>query len=317
MYLLQRYPSKSTPNNSNLQGISKRRRPVAHLRNLIIREIPPITRISIPLLVDPLVVEPQRHNSDKTQSNESNIQRMTEDELRSILRTVKVRRHRSSHIANTDLERHTGCTLVRASKIIRDPRDVSREGAVDARSGDEDACIDSSRRGASMRSDKRHNEANENSHHRPENIRTSRFPCLRRFIRVVTSNNCQDRSNDINRNRQQLRHLRLVPQLVDNRRHEKGDGVERADDAPVHQQAEVELPVGEGLDDEFPLEVVALGDHAAGFLAALVLQAVGCPGALFHRQEGGGVREVVHYEEGTDGHDDGEEAFEDEDLRIG
>ena len=61
-----------------------------------------------------------------------------------------------------------------------------------------------------------------------------------------------------------------VAEIVDDGWEEQADAVERADDAPVHEEAEIELPVCQSADDELPLEMVRLGDQAAGIERALV-----------------------------------------------
>jgi hypothetical protein len=87
----------------------------------------------------------------------------------------------------------------------------------------------------------------------------------------------------------------------------------RADNSPIHEQADIDLPVGEGLLDVLPAEFLCLFDLrmtvGRGVSLALVFEAIDDERSFFSGQERSGFREVMEDEVRRNSDEDCEDSF--------
>ena len=139
-------PKKKPVENDQLsflpdsENIPKRHRLIPLLAILLIRILSPRQALTDP--IDPRIIPPQRHHRAQPHAHKRQLERVSQDILRRILRPVEVARHGAGQIARTDVYRHPRRALVAAGQIVREPGDVARESGVDAEDGDEDAGVD-------------------------------------------------------------------------------------------------------------------------------------------------------------------------------
>ena len=170
---------------------------------------------------------------------------MTKQVLRRISRPIEITSHGTTQITKTDLERHARGTLVAACEVVADPRDVTREGGVDAASGDEDARVDEAGEAADCGSRDGDDEADEDQAHRHEDVGPAGLAALRGAVGEPADDDGEDGRGDVDRHGEKLSGGGFVAELFDDAGQEERDAVEWADDSPVHEEREVELPVGE------------------------------------------------------------------------
>jgi hypothetical protein len=142
-------------------------------------------------------------------------------------------------IPNPNLERHARSTLIAPRQIITNPSNIPRKRGINAASSDEHARIDDGREAAERRRHESHNEAHQDRGHGPENVRASAPALLGGLVGEEAYRDGQARCSEVDRHGQELRCFSGVAEIVDDARQEQADAGERADNTPVHEEAEI------------------------------------------------------------------------------
>lgn len=211
-----------------------------HIGHLIIYPIP------LPLRIDTAICHPQRQTSPHPNDHKAQLQPMPEQKLGRVLGAVEITRHRPAEIPKPDLQRHARGALVAAGEIVRDPGHIAREGGVDAGDGDEDARVHEAGEVAVGGGGDGDDEADQDGRHGSEDEVPSVTAALHRAVGEVAHGDGEDGREDVHGHGEQLGRGRFVAEVFDDGGQEEGDAVQRAHNAPVHQDADVDLPVGEG-----------------------------------------------------------------------
>ena len=207
------------------------------------------------------------------------------------------------------MDGHPSGPLVTPCQIVRDPTDIARECRIDTTHGDEDPRIHQSGHITLCRRRDADNEPSRNDAHQPEDV----WGPLARPVREPRDHHGKYSCRDVDWHREQLGSRRRVPQLVDDGGQEQRGAVQRADNAPVHPQTQVYLPISERIHDILPPESLLFSNQLSTFLTALIPQPMDHPLVLLRRQERRRLGEVINSEVRHNRHDHGQDAFKDED----
>lgn len=155
---------------------------------------------------------------------------MSQDILRAIRRAVEIARHCPGQVAQADVDRHAGGSLVASRQIVRDPGDVAGEGGIDAADGDEDTRVHDARDPAVRRGGDADDEADPDGAHAAEDVGGA----LARAIREPGHSDGEDGGGDVDGDCEELCGGGKVAEFADDGGEEERGAVEWANDAPVH-----------------------------------------------------------------------------------
>ena len=145
----------------------------------------------------------------------------------------------AAQVPHANLDGHARASLVTAGQVVGEPGNDTRESRIDCASRDEDTAVHDfrvRRRDApievsfkSQPDTKRwldaHGKADGHDAHQRDHERAA----LPYSVGAVGDDDGQDGGRDVNRDGHELRGTRFVAQVLDDRRQEKADAVQRAD----------------------------------------------------------------------------------------
>ncbi len=217
-------------------------------------------------------------------------------------RAVDVAAHDAVQVPPPDDEAERDATLVHPLGVVRRPGDRVRDARVDAQGAQEGAGVPDPRGVAA----EEHGEPDD-AEERDADVAEAALPGP---IGEVTEADRQHGGRRVRRDRKELRLRLRVPQVVDDRGQEEGEGVQRPVGAHVDDGGQPGLPI---LD--WGPEIRHLEGFVLGTRLLVRLQPADDPRPVGIRQESSLIREVVHHPEGGDPDEHSQDAFEDEDPR--
>ena len=191
-------------------------------------------------------------------------------------------------------------TLGGPANVVAVPGDTLRDVGVDTASEKEDTgVLDMRVVGSNLENDTEHSGEGETDHEDTTSTQS---------VGKVSAGDTAEASNDVGRDTHKLSLFVAVAEGIDDSGQEKRETVERGVNAEGDEHVHPNFPIRNGMLEVFG--TVLVGERAAVLFEAarnLLLFGLG--------QELGGLRVVVHVEEGNNGDDEGEKTFKNEDPR--
>jgi hypothetical protein len=237
-------------------------------------------------------LEEQRH------AHQAKKDEVTSVELGGVLLEVDERSENTTEVTETDVHGDTDTTLGGTTDVVTVPGDTLGNVGVDTASEEEDTGVLGVRVvGGDLKNNTKHGGEGETDHEDTTSAES---------ISEVATRDAAEASNNVRRNTHQLSLVVGVAKSLDDGGQEKRETVERGVNADGDEHVHPDLPVLHSIKEVFG--TVLVGERAAVLFEAarnlLLLSIV---------KELGGLRVVVHVEEGNNGNEEGKKTFKDED----